>query len=347
MVCCFGERKSRDTMQKKTKNVVKFGIIGFGRYAERRLVPAFLQAEKAELVAISKRNAAYARRKAHYNIPFSFSNPAELVLHPAVEAVLVCSPPFYHREHALLAARAGKHVMVEKPLAANADEVAEMIQTCQKNRVLFYPAFVMRFAPVIQEMRRIVQSGEIGPLKFVNAHFVLDASLSPRSWLNDPQISCGGPVADLGSHLFDLLMYLTGKPVVGVKRFLQPPYSREQIERNAIINLEFEGGILGSVFVSFDLPRESAIELYGRYGALKVQDFNEPNKTVKLLRTHAEGCARQDISNGYYYTAMLDHFAEVILEGKEPVNSAESGLQNQKILDIIYHSNTGGFETIN
>ncbi len=325
------------------KTSLKFGIIGFGRYAERRLVPAFVQAEKAELVAISKRDPAYARRKAQaFNIPYSFSDPAELVKHPAVEAVLVCSPPLYHREHALLAARAGKHVVVEKPLAAEAREVEEIIRVCRENNVLFYPAFVMRFADVIREMRRIIQAGEIGPVKFVVARFVLDASLSSRSWLNDPKISCGGPVADLGAHMFDLITYLTDQPIVGVQSVLRPPYSKTQIERNAVVNLELANGILGNVFVSFDLPRESALEVYGMYGALKVQDFNEPNKTIKLLRTHSEGCARIDIANGYYYTRLLDHIAEVILEGKEPLSSVESGLQNQKILDIIYSSKSGG-----
>ncbi len=106
-----------------SKNIINYGIIGFGSYAERRLIPAFSKTKHSRLIAISKRHKEIAHLTAQkYGIPYYYSNPAELVKNPEVEAVIVATPPAFHMEHALMAARNQKHVLLEKPMTSRAAE---------------------------------------------------------------------------------------------------------------------------------------------------------------------------------------------------------------------------------
>ena len=132
------------------KNKINFGIIGFGRYAENRLIPAFLKSKHCNLQAISKRKQAAAKEAAAtYNIPNYYSDLTKMVIDPDLDVVIICSPPKYHFEHTILSANAGKHVLVEKPIALNTAEVTEMIRICYENNVLMMSGFVMRFIEAI------------------------------------------------------------------------------------------------------------------------------------------------------------------------------------------------------
>ncbi len=322
-------------------NTIRYGIIGFGRYAERRLVPAFSKSAHSKLVAIHKRNPAAASQKAgEYGIPLPYGDPAELVKNSQVQAVIVCSPTSLHKPHTLFAAEAGKHVMVEKPMALNAAECQEMIDACAKNGVKLMAAYVMRFIDAIGRIREIVQSGKLGKIQFASGHFGLDASLSHRTWLNNPKISGGGPVADLGSHILDLLQFILDKPILATQSFLRPAFDSQQIERNAVVSLEFADDILGSLYVSFDVMRESGLTFYGSQGKLDISNFNQPETTVTINLKQNEITLKEEVHNNYYYAALLDHFSRSLLFNEPISMPGETGLRNQLLIDQIYGTAT-------
>ncbi len=321
----------------KTTSKIKFGIIGFGRYAENRLVTAFRLSHRADLIAINKRDPEQAKLKAErYGIPYFYSDPGELVRNEEVQAVAVCSPPGEHLVHTRLAAEAGKHVIVEKPLAANARQAAEMVEICRSNGVLLMSALVMRFIEAVQYVRKIVSEGGIGEVKYAAGHFTLNAALSPRTWLNDPGLSGGGPVADIGVHILDLLQFILNEPIIGVKSILSLPFTAEHIERRAIVALQFKNGTSGSLFVSFDLPRETSLLFMGSKGRVKVLNFNRINEEVAVRLVHEGQETVVPVRNGYYYRKMIDHFCEAIENGKALLTPGEVGLHNQNIIDAIY-----------
>ncbi len=318
------------------KKTINYGIIGFGRYAENRLAPAFSFTKRSQLVAISKRNIEDAASKAQqYNIPLYFDDPDIMVKNPEVDAIIITSPPAFHRDHTIIAAEAQKHVLVEKPMSINTKQAEEMVQVCNEARVKLMVAYVMRFIDVIREAKKIIQNNCIGQIFYAGGYFGLDATLTHRDWLNNPQISGGGSVADLGSHIIDLQQYILNKRVIDVKSFIKPRYNTENIEQNAVASLDFEDGILGTIYVSFTVHRQSGLTFHGSKGKLCLQNFNQPDKEVTVELSGKENKLIK-IYNQYYYTKMIDHFSEAILFNKRIETPGDVGVQNQKIIDKIY-----------
>lgn len=320
-----------------TKDSINYGIIGFGSYAERRLIPAFFKARHARLLAISRRqiDTAYSSSQ-KYGIPYYYSSPMELVKNPEIEAVIVTTPPAWHEEHAILAAKHRKHVLLEKPMASSAVEMKNIIRYCKRYRVKLMSAFVMRFIDAIQTARELVQGELLGELHYAGGYMGIDANMVQREWLEDPVISAGGAVADLGSHILDLLEYITGKKIIDLKSFLKPRYSRQTIEKNAVISLEFESGLVGNAYLSFTIRRESGLTFWGSKGKLSLQNFNRPEEEVELELVTERGIEKIHVLNRQYYSLMLDHFAHTILHGEPLISNGANGLHNQELLDRIY-----------
>ncbi len=329
----FQKVKSEQNMT----NYINYGILGFGQYAQRRLHPAFNKTVHSRLFGLSRTTLKHARSSAReFNVPFHTADPEELVSHPDIQAIIVTSPPALHRDHVLLASQNGKHVLVEKPIASAGFEVQEMIDSCSQHNVKLMAGFVMRFIDAIQQTRSMVQSGKIGKVHYAGAYFGLQPSTSTRSWLTDPYLSAGGPVADLGSHLIDLLRFILDKQLLHLHAIIKPFYTKYSIERNAIVNFEWEEDILGSLFVSFDVVRESGLTFYGSKGKLNLQNFNQSESMVEIQWLSAKGKKTIRIFNHNYYARMLDHFAEAILFNQEISTPGKIGLENQRIIDEIY-----------
>ena len=318
-------------------NIVNYGIIGFGGYAERRLIPAFARARHSRLLAISRRQLDVARSSAlKYQIPYYYSAVKELLQQQELTAVIVASPPAFHYEHSILTARHGKHLLLEKPMTCSAREMEKIVNTFSRKKLNLMSAFVMRFIDAIQTARELIQDELLGELSYAGGVLGINAGMVKRAWLNDPVISGGGVVADLGSHLLDLLEYLSGKKIIRLQSFLKPGYSQKSIEKNAVIGLEFEEGLLGTLDLSFTIMRESGLTFRGSKGKLSLQNFNRPEEEVELELTTERGTEKIRVLNRNYYCSMLDHFSRAILYNEPILSPGESGLHNQQLIDKIY-----------
>ena len=320
-----------------SQNIINYGIIGFGEYAERRLIPAFGRSQHCRLLAISRRQLPAARLSARdHNIPYYYSSPEEIVKNSEISAVIVTTPPAFHCEHSLLAASHGKHVLLEKPMTTSAKEMEKIITECKRNRVKLMSAFVMRFIDAIQTTKELLQNELLGELSYAGGILGINARKSKRSWLEDPLISSGGVVADLGSHFLDLLEFITSSRICQMKSILQPKYSKRHIDKNAVISLELENGAVGNLFLSFTILRECGLTFLGSKGKLSLQNFNKPEAEVELQLTTERGTENIQILNRNYYTMMLDHFARAILFDEPILTPGESGWHNQQLIDKIY-----------
>lgn len=316
---------------------VRYGIAGFGLHAVKRFIPAFKWTQQSELVAIHKRNYQEVMdKKNEYDIQFGFTDVKELVNAFDVDAVIVASPPFLHKEQVLLAAEAGKHVMVEKPMATSAEECKEMITACRENNVKLFAGFCMRFTTTIQKIRDIIHSGRLGEIYSVDSIFTYDASMSPRKWLKDPRVSGGGPVADLASHKLDILEYLLEQPIVEMKSIISPPKTADSIEQRAVMAFRFKNNTLGRMITSFDLPREKSLIFAGTKAKLSVRDFTEAGDTVTIVIEEGQNIEKIQFVNENHFAQMIDSFSESILMDLPPLVPGEAGLANQLLIDEIY-----------
>ena len=185
----FGKLSLEYSMAEK----IRYGIIGFGAFAERAIAPAIRASSNSELVAIQKRSLTAAKEKAQlFRIPHAFDSAETLVNHQDVDAVFIVSANSQHAPSTITAARSGKHVLVEKPMAMNTLEAQQMIEVCCSKNVKLMVGHMVRLSPLIIRMKELMCSGIIGTVEFVKAEYMYDARLSPRRWMWDKKIAGGG-----------------------------------------------------------------------------------------------------------------------------------------------------------
>jgi 1,5-anhydro-D-fructose reductase (1,5-anhydro-D-mannitol-forming) len=319
---------------------IRYGIVGFGNFAERRILPAILSSPNAEIVAIQKRSLKEAQAKGvQYKIPLAFDSTETLAQHPDVDAVYIASAVCNHAADTLAVARAGKHVLVEKPMAMNTVEAEIMIDACRKHGVKLMVAHMIRFSPLLAYMKELIKSGTIGPVTFARVAFMFDVRTSKRSWIHNIKVAGGGPVFDIGVHCLDTLRFLLEDDVVSVKSRLAPLPTQETTEETATLALQFSRGTLGSIHCSFDAPYYyNVLEIIGQNGVLNAEFFSRSNMTASLqIISGKNGTASStqtemvDVPN--LYEQEITCFSESILNNTISPIPGEEGLKNQIVLD--------------
>jgi predicted dehydrogenase len=320
---------------------IRYGIIGFGLFAERAIAGAIEDSPNSELVAIQKRSLALARQKADaLSIPYAFSSPAELVECPDVDAVFIVSANSAHHDETVTAARAGKHVLVEKPMALNATEARHMIEECEQNRVKLMVGQVVRFSPVVRRIRDLVKSGSLGRIISARADYLFNARFSKRSWIYDRSLAGGGPVFDIGVHCLDTLSFILDDQVRTVHSQLSPVPTSTATERTAILGLQYSKGTLASITCSFEAPaRQINIEIIGTDGLAQATDFTLSATRIRLnitRRTETVDTTGEtiDVDVPDLYVDEVTAFSDCILNDSDSPVPGAAGLQSQKVLDL-------------
>jgi predicted dehydrogenase len=325
--------------------MIRFGIVGFGLHAVKRMMPGFKNAGHCRVTALSRRDLAKARESAReYDIPLAFDSTESLSRSPEVDAVFVTTPNSLHLQDVLTAIACGKAVLCEKPLGMNADECRQMVEAARLANVLFGVAHVFRFEQSTARLKERIASGQIGQPTFARSEFSFPGGPAhPRAWLYDPKVAGGGPVADVGVHCIDTLRFVLQDEVVRVSARGVSDKISGQLEAAAVLTLEFSRGTLGTVLVSYRAEYRSPLEFIGENGVLRADDGLNVEHPIQLqLSRGGQVVETETVSNLSAYTRMVDAFADAI-EGKSKFPApGEQGWQNQEILDAAYRSIKSG-----
>ncbi|MBX2989668.1 MAG: Gfo/Idh/MocA family oxidoreductase [Bacteroidetes bacterium] len=319
---------------------IRYGITGFGRFAEKAIAPAIRQSHNSTLVAIHNRSVAKAKvAAAALNIPLAFDSVADLAAHPDVDAVFIVSANSAHCEEAILTAEAGKHVLCEKPMAMNVAECERMMEACKRNNVKLMVGHMVRLSPLVKRMKELVQSDALGKLVRAESDFVYDGRLSSRAWLLDRRVAGGGPTFDVGVHCLDTLRFVLDDEVISVKGELEPVPDMNHTESSSQLLLRFSRGTIATIFSSYASPiRESRIELIGTESRISAVDFTVSGRQSQLRierrnldGTHDSVVEEFDIPN--LYTEEVNLFSDCIINNTGPLLTAENAVKNQHVLD--------------
>jgi predicted dehydrogenase len=261
-----------------------------------------------------------------------------------IDAVFVASPDALHCEHTLLALRHGKAVLCEKPLAMSAAEAVRMASAARAANRAFGVAQNFRYNLSLQRMRTLIAEGAIGTPVFASAHFCFLSRNSPRTWINDGGMACGGPIGDVGIHAIDALRFLLQQEVLAVSTLargveMQSSPSEHKLEESAAISLEFSLGVLASIHVSFRAQYRTFVEVVGEDGVLTAESGLTVDRPVTLVR-HAAGkiLTEEVLSNSDAYSHMLDAFSAAVEGTGAFASTGDDGVQNQRILDAAFRS---------
>jgi 1,5-anhydro-D-fructose reductase (1,5-anhydro-D-mannitol-forming) len=324
--------------------MVRYGILGFGLHAVRRLMPGFALAQSSQVTALSRRDMEKARASAaEYKIPHAFGSAEELCRCPEVDAVFVTTPNSCHLSDVLLAIQHKKPVLCEKPMGMNADECRQMVEAARKTNVLLGVAQVFRFEDSTARVRERVAAGQIGRPVLARSEFSYLGRDHARTWLTDASVAGGGPIADVGVHCIDALRYILDDEVVRVTAHGVSDKDSGQVEAAAILTLEFSRGTLASVMVSIRAEYRTPLEIIGETGVLRADNGLTVDRPVNLqLRRAGNVVESETISNRYAYARQVDMFSAAVEgHGEFPV-PGEQGWQNQEILDAAYRSMKSG-----
>jgi predicted dehydrogenase len=325
--------------------MIRFGILGFGLHAAKRLMPGFALAQTCKVTGLSRRSQEKAQESAReWKIPFAFDSAEALCRSPEVDAIFVTTPNSCHLQDVLWTIECGKPVLCEKPMAMNAAECRRMVEAARKTNLLLGVAQVFRFENSTARLKERIAAGQIGKAVFARSEFSFPAAQGhARKWINDLSVAGGGPIADVGVHCIDTLRYILQDEVVRVSGRGLFDNDSGDMEAAAALTLEFSRGTLGTVMVSFRAEYRTPIEVVGETGVLRAVDALTVEKPInlELLRGGAL-IETETVSNHLAYAEQVDKFAAAV-EGKSvfPV-PGEEGWQNQVILDAAYRSLKSG-----
>ena len=324
--------------------MIRYGIVGFGLHAVRRLMPGFALAKNCRVTALSRRDLDTARASAsQYNIPLAFDSAEALCQSPEVDAVLVTTPNSLHLADVRLALQCGKPVLCEKPMGMDAGECRQMVEAARRAGLLLGVAQVFRFEQSTARLRERIAAGDIGRPVFARSEFSYPGRNHARAWINDASIAGGGPIADVGVHCVDALRYILQDEVAQVSAQGTRDAASGDVEAAAVLALGFSRGTLGAVLISTRAEYRTPLEIVGESASLRADDGLNVERPITLeLRRNGAVVESETVSNTLAYAAQVDAFADA-LEGKAafPV-PGEEGWRNQEILDAAYRSLKSG-----
>lgn len=265
---------------------IRWGIIGCGDVAEKKGGPALYQANGSELVAVMRRDRAKAEdfaRRHHARRAYDDAN--DLLTDPEVDAVYIATPPHLHYEQTLAAARAGKHILCEKPMALTLAQCNTMIEVCSSAKVQLDIAYYRRFWPKWVATRQLLEAGELGTVLGARLH--LTGRFGGGGWRVDPVVSGGGHFVDVGSHRLDMVQFLLEPeqgPVMEIAGHAQNLLEHHKAENDVTLSLQFQGGaVLSGAFHFASVPARDVLEIYGSRATLIADPFD--SDMLRLVRT--------------------------------------------------------------
>ena len=316
---------------------LRWGLIGCGDIARRRVAPALRDLPNCDLIAVNRENFAKAESFAkEFGASKWYSTWQQLVADEEIEAVYIATPVHFHAVQAIAAAEAGKQVLCEKPMALNVAECDRMIAAAEANKVKLGVAYYRHFYPVIARIKEILKSGEIGKpiIAQANAFERFDPDPShPRRWLIEKERSGGGPMFDFGCHRIEVLMNLFGS-IKDSKCLMSNVLFSREVEDTALAMFRFETGLQAvlSVTHAISLPADT-LDIYGSIGSIKISALNEGNISIKnqdgeRIETHPPP------SN--LHEPLIDDFARAVVGNREPQVNGRQGRDVARVEVDIY-----------
>jgi 1,5-anhydro-D-fructose reductase (1,5-anhydro-D-mannitol-forming) len=301
-------------------------VIGIGDITTRRVIPAIQAEPRSNLYGVVSRDRSKGERFANR----VWTDVAEALRDPAIDAVYVATPVFLHAPQSIAALRAGKHVLCEKPMAMNYSEAAQMVSVAAETGKALGIAYYRRMYPKLQRARELLAQGAIGRplLAEINCHDWFQAEDGRRSWLLDPRQSGGGPLYDIASHRIDVLNFLFGKPVK-VSGHLSNVVHESAVEDSATVMIDYENGVRGVVDVRWHsrTPRDE-FRIIGVDGEMSLTPLSGPNLrypgAVEDLPAHA---------NLHY--PCVENFVSAVLDGTHLWASGTSSIWTDWVTERV------------
>jgi predicted dehydrogenase len=327
---------------------VGFAVVGLGRLALEQILPGFVNSKHARVTALVSGSPEKAKVVARqYGVPsqsiYSYDDMARLAENPDVQAVYVVTPNGLHLQHVRAAALAGKHVLCEKPMANTADEARQMIEACANAGVQLMVAYRCQFEVFNSEAARIVQSGELGRARIIEATNT-QVQGSGEQWRHRAQLAGGGALPDIGLYCLNGVRHVLGEEPIEVYAQIVNPTNDDryrEIEETVAFTLRFPSGAIANCATSYGAHESKDMRIRLERGWIDVENaFAYKGQRMRIARRKGdiEAVEEQRLEFKDQFTLEIDYFAQCVRDGTKPSASGEEGLRDHVLMEAIYRS---------
>ena len=327
---------------------LRIALVGLGDFAITRALPAIRDSEfctATVLVSGSPGKAEQVAREFDVGSAIEYDAFTDGAAAAEYDAVYVATPPAFHRQYTEAAARLGKHVLCEKPLAASSADAERMIEACNRYDVTLMTAYRLRTEPAIRRVREMVRDGVIGDVVQINGGFstrLLDQA-SADSWRLDPDIAGGGALLDLGIYPLHLSRFLLDRyPTAAWGETTSQTEPFDDVEEHGTVQLAFPGGVTATCSASFNAHPDNRLQVLGTDGQVLVREPFGGDVRQELVveghdsRTEYTGPRVNEV------TEEFDYFAHCVLAGSDCETDGEDGIADLRIVEAAYDSAADG-----
>ena len=327
--------------QKQDSRKIRYAVVGLGHIAQVAMLPAFEHAENSQLVAlVSDDEKKLSELSKSHGVEKTFSYAAfDECLATGVDAVYIAVPNHLHKEYAVRTARAGVHVLCEKPMAVNEAECREMMDAAEQGKVKLMIAYRLHFEKGNLEAIKIAQSGTLGEVRYLTSEFSQETAEGNIRVIYPPEQG-GGPVFDMGVYCINAARYLLGDEPIEV---LAMSASRQQerfskSEEMTSVILRFPHNRLANITCSFGAADIARCTLAGDKGTLTLDPAYEYAGPIKHQLVIDGKKKQRTFAKRDQFAAELVYFSDCVLKDKEPEPSGLEGLADVRIVNAIYES---------
>jgi glucose-fructose oxidoreductase len=320
---------------------IRYAVVGLGHIAQVAVLPAFAHARgNSELTALVSGNVAKLKTLGkRYGIPhtYSYREYDHCLQEGHVDAVYIALPNSMHCEYAVRAARAGIHVLCEKPMAVTAQECERMLRSARQRRVKLMIAYRLHFERANMSAVELVRSGKLGPMRSFNSVFTMqvrDGDIRVKRKYG------GGSLYDIGVYCINAARYMFGEEPLEVSAFAVSGTDQrfKQVDEMTAALLRFPQDRLATFLCSFGATDVSAYEVVGTKGRLRVEPAYEYVGELKQHLTINGKTRERSFPGRDQFAAELIYFSDCILNNRDPEPSGEEGLNDVRIIEALYKS---------
>lgn len=318
-------------------------LVGLGEYSSSQLGPALKATQHCYLAGVVSGDEQKRKQwQAEYNLKdsnlYSYDNFDAIKDNPDIDIVYIVLPNALHAEYAIRAARAGKHVICEKPMAITVQQCQQMIDACKKYGVKLSIGYRLHFDPFNQEMMRLGQHHEMGKVRKVLAYDSMDIG-SPGQWRLNAALAGGGPLMNNGVYCVQAVQYILGELPIAVQASFLPvtdPQKFKEVEEGIRWEMEFAGGAIAYCESSYS-KNDNLLRAEAEYGWFEL----EPAYEYEGLQGRTSE-STMDFTAVNQQAVQMDDFATCIKNDEESRVPGEMGLRDVQIMTAIYESAKSG-----
>jgi predicted dehydrogenase len=321
---------------------VEYAVVGLGSIAKSSVLPAFTRCKKSRLVAVvgrDKEKAALIGKKYKVKAAYGRKEFSECLANPEISAVYIATPPGEHLVLTIEAARAGKHVLCEKPLAATVAQATEMVDACRKSGVFLMTAYRKHFEPSCLYLEKLIRDGDLGRIDVIHTAFSeLHVPGVSLDWLLDARLAGGGPLMDLGVYCVNTSRWLVGEdPIeVSAQEWRNDSQRYHDVEEGISFRLEFPSGLILHGSSSYGAALSSFLFVQGTKGWISLTPAFPFDEERRLTGKIGGRWLEKKFKVVDEFAPEIDAFAEAIQKQRAVQPDGEQGLRDMKILHTIY-----------